>query len=41
VDGQWGDPLFSAFTGLCRSVGNAESRPLLTALLVVWLRWMF
>jgi hypothetical protein len=36
--GQLGDPVLAV---LCRSVGNAESRLPLTALLVLWLRYMF
>ena len=35
--GQWGDPLLAAFAELCRSVGNAESRLPLTALLLLCL----
>ena len=39
--GQRGEALFAAFAGLCRSVGNAETRLPLTALLGCWLRCAF
>jgi hypothetical protein len=39
--GQRGAALFAAFAGLCRSVGNAESWPALTALLVLCLLCVF
>jgi hypothetical protein len=35
--GEWGDPVLAAFPALCRSVGNAESRLPLTALLLLCL----